>query len=113
VAVAQNPLFRNLGPCIKGGLLPPDIVAQGVGIEGPQVQEFATELDMQKAMTESKKLQDKALQSLSGIEDNAKYMEYERKKTELLINMQNQTAKLQDTITQVTMIYTIVGAAVG
>jgi hypothetical protein len=62
---------------------------------------------------EAKKLQDQALQSLSGLEDNAKYAEYEQKKTELLINMQNQTAKLQDTIVQITTIYNIVGSAVG
>ena len=82
-------------------------------MSGDQIPEFSTAVDIEKAQKKAKDLQDKALQSISGIEDNAKYQEYERKKTELLINMQNQTAKLQDTILQVTMIYNIVGEAVG
>jgi len=82
-------------------------------LSGDQIPEFSTAVDIEKAQKKAKDLQDKALQSISGIEDNAKYQEYERKKTELLINMQNQTAKLQDTILQVTMIYNIVGEAVG
>lgn len=112
-AVTQNPLYRNLGACLKGGILPANLVAQGIGLDSSQVDGLEMQLNLDKAVTEAKKVQDQALQSLTGIEDNAKYLEYERKKRELLINMQNQTAKLQDTITQVTMIYSIVGSAIG
>ena len=114
-AVAQNPLYRNLGPCIKGGLISAGIVAPAISMSGDPAETSAiqTQLNIDKATAEVKELQDSILQDISGIEDNAKYQEYERKKMEVLINMQNQTAKLQDTILQVTAIYNIVGAAVG
>ncbi len=110
-AILENPLYRNLGPCIKGGIVPPDIIAGGIGLDPLQIPDLSAQLNADKAALTVSKLQDSVLQEIAGVTDNKKWLEFQKKKRELMINMENQAAQLQDIITQLGVIYAIVGGS--
>ena len=109
-AILENPLYRNLGPCIKGGIVPPDIIAGGIGLDPVQIPDLSAQLNADKAALAVTKLQDSVLQEIAGVTDNKQWQEFNKKKRELMINMNNQASQLQDIITQLGVIYSIVGA---
>ena len=108
-AILENPLYRNLGPCIKGGIVPPDIIAGGIGLDPVQIPDLSAQLNADKAALAVTKLQDSVLQEIAGVTDNKQWQEFNKKKRELMINMNNQASQLQDIITQLGVIYSIVG----
>lgn len=110
-AILENPLYRNLGACVKGGIVPPEIIAGGIGLDPLQVPDLSAQLNADKAALEIGKFQEDILQDIAGVTDNKKWQEFQKKKVELMTNMQNQSAQLQDIITQLGVIYAIVGGA--
>ena len=71
-AILENPLYRNLGPCIKGGIVPPSVIAGGIGLDPAQIPDLSAQLDADKAAMMVADLQDQALKSIADVTDNAK-----------------------------------------
>ena len=107
-SILENPLYRNLGPCIKGGIIPPTIIGAGIGLSPEQIPELSTQLNADKLAQQAAKLQSDALKGIAGVTDNAKWQEFEKQKKELMTNMSNQASQLTDIITQLGTIYAIV-----
>jgi hypothetical protein len=107
-SILENPLYRNLGPCIKGGIVPPSIIGAGLGLSPEQIPELSTQLNADKLAIEAARLQSDALKGIAGVTDNAKWQEFEKQKTELMTNMSNQASQLTDIIQQLGMVYAIV-----
>ena len=63
---------------------------------------------MERAQAVIAKAQEEILKYSSGLIDTAKFREFQKKKAEILIMFQNQAAKLQDTMTRLLLIYTLV-----
>lgn len=111
-SVVSNPVFANLGPCVKK-LVPPSFAATFAGIDPVQLPEVSMQLNMERAQQVISKAQDEILKHSSGLMDSAKFKEFERKKSETLIQFQNQASKLQDTITRLLLIYSLISEVVG
>ena len=67
----ENPLYRNLGPCIKGGIVPASTIALGIGLDPVQIPAVEVELAAEKAVAKAKDLQEQLLKSFTDVTTNA------------------------------------------
>jgi len=79
-SILENPLYRNLGPCIKGGIIPPTIIAAGIGLRPFQIPELEIQLTAEQLAAKARKYQSELMMEIAGVTDNADWQEFERQK---------------------------------